>query len=61
MGSLDVETSVPAAKAVLDLPAHYLNLKTDAKRMIDTLEESCTWGSTPDGGMSMCAQKRFMT
>ncbi|KAK7413254.1 hypothetical protein QQX98_007842 [Neonectria punicea] len=52
MGSLGAEPSAPEAKLGLELPACYAHLKTDAKRMVDTLEESCTWGNTPDGGMN---------
>ena len=53
MGSLGTEIPPPAAKLAPVLPDYYAKLKTDAKRTVDTLEESCTWGNTPDGGMSM--------
>ncbi|KFA81545.1 hypothetical protein S40288_09050 [Stachybotrys chartarum IBT 40288] len=52
MGSLGSEVSVVTPKLVQELPLHYVKLATDAKRMIETLEESCTWGSTSDGGMN---------
>lgn len=52
MGSLGTEAPPPAVKLAPVLPDYYAELKTDAKRTIDTLEESCTWGNTPDGGMS---------
>lgn len=53
MGSWESEPSVPASKLAPELPLHYKKLRTDAKRMVDTLEESCKWGNTADGGMSM--------
>lgn len=53
MGSLGSQTTEAAPALALELPPHYSKLSTDAKRMVDTLEESCTWGNTPDGGMSM--------
>ncbi|KAF3012315.1 hypothetical protein E8E14_001918 [Neopestalotiopsis sp. 37M] len=34
------------------LPAQYSHFKTNSTRMMTTLHESCTWGSTPDGGMN---------
>lgn len=55
MGSLGNEAPPVAVKLTPVLPDYYAKLKTDAKRTIDTLEESCTWGNTPDGGMSMFA------
>lgn len=52
MSSLGSEEFKPVAKTALGLPAKYATVTIDGKRMVDTLEESCTWGSTPDGGMS---------
>lgn len=54
MGSLGPEQFVSpvAAKLAGELSAQYASLKINAKRMVDTLEESCTWGNTDDGGMS---------
>jgi hypothetical protein len=47
-------TSTFVAKRIIPkLSDNYDGLRTDAKRMLDTLHESCAWGSTPDGGMSM--------
>ncbi|EXJ90139.1 hypothetical protein A1O3_03208 [Capronia epimyces CBS 606.96] len=37
---------------VAALNAAYARLKTNAKRLNDTLQYSCQWGSTPDGGMN---------
>lgn len=53
MGSLGTDRPALAVKLSPEIPAYYAKLKTDGKRMVDTLEESCTWGKTPDGGMSM--------
>lgn len=50
MGSMG--SDVPVAKMALGLSKGYESLNIDSKRMVDTLEESCTWGSTSDGGMS---------
>ncbi|KUI65954.1 hypothetical protein VM1G_02551 [Cytospora mali] len=55
MGSLGTDRPAPAVKPSPELPAYYAKLKTDGKRMVDTLEESCTWGNTPDGGMNRLA------
>lgn len=40
-------------KPSAQLPVQYSHLKTSGTRMMTTLHESCTWGGTPDGGMSM--------
>lgn len=52
MGSWGAEPSAPAPKLAPVLPLYYAKLRTDGKRMVDTLEESCEWGNTTDGGMS---------
>ena len=46
--------SIPADPTITEvpLPAQYASIKTDGKRMVDTLHASCAWGNTPDGGMS---------
>ncbi|PSN62402.1 putative N-carbamoyl-L-amino acid hydrolase [Corynespora cassiicola Philippines] len=42
----------PAAGAPIQLSSRYSNLRVDAARTNATLQESCTWGNTPDGGMN---------
>ncbi|EFX02121.1 metallopeptidase [Grosmannia clavigera kw1407] len=47
MGSLP-----PAIELSAELPAQYAGLQTSSKRMNETLQTSCQWGNTPDGGMN---------
>ena len=60
MGSITTD-HIPTEVADMALPAHYAILKTNGKRMIATLDEACTWGQTPDGGMSKFDQNNPST
>ncbi|KAF3384078.1 Hydantoin utilization protein C [Talaromyces pinophilus] len=40
---------------VAELSPKYAELTINAERLMSTLEESCTWGNTPDGGMNRLA------
>ncbi|KAI1440173.1 putative N-carbamoyl-L-amino acid hydrolase [Annulohypoxylon stygium] len=52
MGSWTADPPALAAKLAPELPLYYAKLCIDGKRMVDTLEESCKWGDTADGGMN---------
>ncbi|XDG04977.1 hypothetical protein ABKA04_004592 [Annulohypoxylon sp. FPYF3050] len=52
MGSWTADPPALAAKLAPELPLYYAKLRIDGKRMVDTLEESCKWGDTADGGMN---------